>query len=150
MKSKRTNRRLPSRAARAFTIAEIIVVVVIIGVLATIVATRLLPKITQAKTTTAGANGATVANAVTAYIGDCGSPPSGAALADFLMTRPANVAEDKWQGPYLQNATQLLDPWGRMYVMVYPGVKNADFDIVSYGADGTPGGEGENKDIVKP
>jgi general secretion pathway protein G len=148
---KNRNNNTPRRhAARAFTIAEIIVVVVIIGVLATIVATRLLPKITQSKVVTAGANAATVANAVTAYIGDCGSPPSGIALAEFLMARPANVAEDKWQGPYLQNATQLVDPWGHTFVLVFPGTKNADFDIVSYGADGQPGGDGENKDIVKP
>ncbi|MDP1661119.1 MAG: type II secretion system major pseudopilin GspG [Phycisphaerales bacterium] len=138
------------RSARAFTIAEIIVVVVIIGILATIVATRLLPKITQSKVITAGANAATVANAVTAYIGDCGSPPAGTALADFLMVRPSNVSEEAWQGPYLQNSTQLLDPWGHTFVMVFPGVKNADFDIVSYGGDGQPGGDGENKDIVKP
>jgi general secretion pathway protein G len=149
MKSNRFPR-TPRRTARAFTIAEVIVVVVIIGVLATIVATRLLPKITQSKRTAALAKANTIAGEVQAYIADCGPPPSGSAIGDFLMTRPANVAEDKWHGPYLQNSTQLQDPWDHAYVLVYPGQKNADFDVVSYGADGQPGGTGENADIVAP
>ncbi|MBY0308780.1 MAG: type II secretion system major pseudopilin GspG [Phycisphaerales bacterium] len=149
MKSNRPSRP-PCRAARAFTIAEVIVVVVIIGVLATIVATRLLPKITQSKRTAALAKAQTVANEVQAYIADCGPPPAGSSIGDFLMTRPANVSEEKWHGPYLQNATQLNDPWDHPYVLVYPGQKNADFDVVSYGADGQPGGTGENADITAP
>ncbi|MFT3686338.1 MAG: type II secretion system major pseudopilin GspG [Phycisphaerales bacterium] len=148
MKSNRSTH--AHRAARAFTIAEVIVVVVIIGVLATIVATRLLPKITQSKVTAAKAKAATVATEVQSYIADCGPPPSGSSIGDFLMTRPGNVSEEKWHGPYLQNAQQLLDPWDHPFVLVYPGQKNVDFDIVSYGADGQPGGTGENADIIAP
>lgn len=144
MKSNRNMR----RAARAFTIAEIIVVVVIIGVLATIVATRLLPKIGAAKATTALANANTLAGSVQEYWNDCGQPPSGAALIDFLMTRPADITDDRWKGPYLQNRDQFIDPWGRPFILVIPPQFNSDFDIVSYGADGQPGGDGENKDIV--
>jgi general secretion pathway protein G len=130
MKSKRFNR----RSARAFTI----------------VATRLLPKIGSAKRTTALANAKTIANEVQQYIADCGPPPAGAAIADYLMARPANVPEEKWHGPYLQNSSQLIDPWNNSFVLVYPGQKNADLDVVSYGADGLPGGTGENADIVAP
>jgi len=144
MKSRRNTR----RAARAFTIAEIIVVVVIIGILATIVATRLLPKIGGAKTTTALANANTLAGAVQEYWSDCGEPPSGTAMIDFLMTRPANVAEDKWKGPYMQNRDQFTDPWGNSFVLVIPPQFNSDFDVVSYGADGQPGGAGEGADIT--
>lgn len=136
------------RAARGFTIAEIIVVVVIIGVLATIVATRLLPKIAQSKTTAALANANALANAVQDYWGSCGAPPAGLALGDFLMVRPANVSEENWKGPYLQNRDQLIDPWGNPFVLVIPPQYNSDFDIVSYGADGQPGGDGEGKDII--
>lgn len=136
------------RAARAFTIAEIIVVVVIIGVLATIVATNLLPKIMQAKATTALANANALANAVEDYWASCGAPPAGAALQDFLMTRPANVDESKWDGPYMKNVDAFTDPWNHAFVLIVPGQFNANFDIVSYGADGQPGGDGENKDIV--
>lgn len=136
------------RAARGFTIAEIIVVVVIIGVLATIVATRLLPKIAASKGTAALANANSIANEVFNYMSTCGTPPAGVAIADFLQSRPANVSEDNWKGPYMQNADQLIDPWGRPFVIVIPAQFNNDFDIVSYGADGQPGGEGENKDIV--
>jgi general secretion pathway protein G len=147
MRTRRTYR----RSARAFTIAEIIVVVVIIGVLAAIIAPRLLSRVTQARTTTAGANAGTVANAVEAYMADCGPPPAGVPMSQFLFQRPTDQAiADKWQGPYLKNTSQLLDPWNKEYMLVMPGQKNADFDIVSYGADGQPGGDGENKDIVKP
>ena len=66
------------------------------------------------------------------------------------MERPSNVDETKWKGPYVQNAENLLDPWGKKYDLKVPGTKNIDFDIVSYGADGQPGGEGENADVVKP
>ena len=141
-------KRAMRRAARAFTIAEIIVVVVIIGILATIVATRLLPKITAAKGTTALANANSLATAVESYWGDCGEPPSGTALVDFLMTRPANVSEDKWKGPYMTNRDQFVDPWGNSFVLVIPPQFNADFDVVSYGSDGQPGGTGEAADIT--
>jgi general secretion pathway protein G len=136
------------RAARAFTIAEIIVVVVIIGILATIVATRLLPKIGGAKTTTALANANTLAGAVQEYWSDCGEPPSGVALIDFLMTQPANVGEGKWKGPYMQNRDQFVDPWGNPFVLVIPPQFNSDFDVMSYGSDGQPGGTGEAADIT--
>jgi general secretion pathway protein G len=142
-----TRARVP---ARGFTIIEVLVIVLIIGVLATIVATRLVGRVGQARGTAAAANANTVATAVETFMADCGQPPTGADLASFLMERPASVTAEKWQGPYLKNRDQLLDPWGRAFVMVVPGQKNADFDIVSYGADGQPGGEGENADIVKP
>ncbi|MBO5900438.1 MAG: type II secretion system major pseudopilin GspG, partial [Lentisphaeria bacterium] len=55
---------------------------------------------------------------------------------------------EKWQGPYLNPAILPKDPWGNDYVYTCPGEDNRDFDIVSYGADGEPGGEGENADIT--
>jgi general secretion pathway protein G len=140
-----------NRAARGFTIAEIIVVVIIIGVLATIVATRLVNRVGQARSTTAGANANAIASAVESFLADTGyNLQSGTPLESFLMERPADVAEAKWQGPYMKNRDQLLDPWGKAFMLVVPGKKNVDFDIVSYGNDGQPGGEGDNADIVKP
>jgi general secretion pathway protein G len=66
------------------------------------------------------------------------------------MERPGDVEEDKWKGPYVQNSEMLLDPWGRKYELRVPGVKNVDFDIASFGADGQPGGTDENADVVVP
>jgi general secretion pathway protein G len=139
-----------TRTSGGFTIAEIIVVVIIIGVLAAIVVPRLTNRVGQARSTTAGANANAIATAVDAFMADCGNPPPGADLASFLMERPASVDADKWKGPYLRNADQLKDPWGQPFVLVMPGQRNADFDIISYGADKKPGGEGDDADIVKP
>ncbi len=143
-------RGLGRRFRRAFTIIEVLVIVLIVGILATIVATRLIGRVGQARGTAAAANANALGTAVESFWADCGQPSTGAELASFLMERPSNVDAAKWQGPYLKNQDQLLDPWGRAFMMVMPGVRNADFDIVSYGADGKPGGEGENTDIVKP
>lgn len=145
----RLNRPSSSRR-RAFTIAEIIVVVIIIGVLAAIIVPRLTNRVGQARTTAAAANANAISTAVEAFMADCGTPPAGGDLASFLMERPANVDEGKWKGPYLKNRDQLLDPWGNPFILVMPGQRNADFDIVSYGADKKPGGEGDNADVIKP
>lgn len=137
---------------RAFTIIEVIVIVVILGVLAAVIAPRLIGRVGQAKQATAGTNAAAIASAVELYTADCGPPPAGAKLEDFLMRCPSGIEEEKWKqnGPYLKNVEQLKDPWGRPFVLVLPGRKNADYDIVSYGADGQPGGDGDNADITKP
>ncbi len=136
------------RARRAFTIVEIIVVVIIIGVLAAIVAPRVLGRVGQSKTASAEAMAATLAQQVALYMADCGQPPSTGDLM-FLVERPSEVPEDKWKG-YMPNSSSLVDPWGNNFILVMPGQRNKDFDIVSYGSDKAPGGEGDAKDIIKP
>lgn len=135
---------------RGFTLVEIIVVIVIIGVLAGLIAPRILNRVGQSKRAVAEANAASVASAVTNFMLDCGPIPAGATLEGILMQAPADVADGKWQGPYLNNKESLLDPWDQPFILKVPGEKNADFDIVSYGADKQPGGDGEAKDVVKP
>jgi general secretion pathway protein G len=134
---------------RAFTIIEVIVIIVIIGVIAAVVAPRLLSRIGQSKSAMAKSNAAALASAMNTYMADCGKPEDGSTI-DILMERPGDVAEDKWKGPYVQNSEMLLDPWGRKYELRVPGVKNVDFDIASFGADGQPGGTDENADVVVP
>lgn len=134
----------------AFTIIEVIVIVVIIGVLATIVAPRLIGYIGRGKRSATEANAGAIANAVTAYMTDCGKPPPGASLESFLMSRPSEVDAAAWKGPYMQNSDQFKDAWGTPFMIVVPGKKNVDFDIVSYGEDKKAGGEGDAADIIKP
>ncbi len=131
-----------------FTIVEIIVVIVIIGVIAAMIGPRLISRIGQSKKAVAKSNAAGLANAVKLFMVDHGTLESGATM-DILWSRPADVDESAWE-PYIDSKEDLLDPWGRGFVLVIPGEKNFDFDIVSYGRDGKPGGEGEDGDIIKP
>lgn len=135
------------RRVRGFTLIEALVVVVILGILAAVIAPRIIQRVGQSKQSTAASNAAALATAVNNYRLDNGEPAEGATI-DILFEQ-GDVPDDKWQ-PYVQSAEALLDPWGNKYILVVPGQKNVDFDVVSYGADGKPGGEGENADIVKP
>ncbi len=138
------------RRRRAFTIVEVIVIIVIIGVIAAVIAPRLLGRIGQSKQAVAASNATTLANNVKLFMVDNGNPGSGASI-DILWTRPSDVEEAAWRGPYVDNVDALIDPWGNKFVLIIPSQNgNADFDVVSYGADGQPGGEGENADIIKP
>ena len=136
-------------ARRAFTLIEVIVIIIILGVLAAVIAPRILHRVGQSKRAVAETGAASLATAMDLFIADHGKPESGATI-DILWERPGNIDEANWQ-PYVGNAEKLLDPWGAKYVLRMPGDKNTyDFDIISLGADGKPGGEGEDADIVKP
>ena len=130
-------RRRPDRSRRAFTLVEMIVVVTIIALLATLVAPRLLGQITGAKKRVAktGANG--IAAAVKLYVVD-----TGMSLTDDFDLEVLALAPDEGggpEGPYVDNADKLIDPWGNPFVIMVPGDKNYDFDIVSFGPDGQLG-----------
>jgi general secretion pathway protein G len=137
-------------ARRAFTLVEIIVVIVILGILATLIAPRIFSRIGQAKHATAESNAAVLANATKLLLADCGGKvPEGATIM-ALWEKPGGVEEGQWKGPYVDSVEQLKDPWGNLYVLVVPGRKNIDFDVVSYGADKSPGGTGDDADVTKP
>ncbi len=132
---------------RGFTIVEIIVVIVIIGILATLVAPRLISRVGAAKTSTAQSNANAVSGAINAFRLDTGSLPTGPSIM-FLIERPTDIEADKWQGPYMNNRESLVDPWGVDFILIVPGQKNFDFDVVSYGADKAPGGQGDDADVT--
>jgi general secretion pathway protein G len=137
----------PTRRRRGFTLMEMVVVVTIIAILATLIAPRLIGNITRAKSTKAAAECKAIYNAVNYYLIDVGrpTPEDGMDLSVLLLPPHAGGGSG---GPYIEKQADLLDPWGNPYVVRVPGVVNYTFDVVSYGADGQPGGDGENKDIT--
>ena len=138
--------RHPRSALAGFTLIEMIVVVIIIAVLATAIGPALFKRIGQSKQSVAASNAAAVAQAISLYQMDNGALPDPANLG-ALCARPSTPDA---KGPWLNNCDDLKDPWGHMYLLIVPGQRNANFDVVSYGADGKPGGSGEDADVIKP
>jgi general secretion pathway protein G len=127
-----------------FTLLELLVVVVIIGLLAGFVAPRYFSQVGKSEVNVAKAQIDALEKALDQYRLDIGRYPSAELGLKALIERPA--AEAKWNGPYLRKGIP-LDPWGKPYLYRIPGEKT-EFDIVSYGKDGQPGGSGENADIT--
>ena len=126
-----------------FTIVELLVVILIISMLAVFVAPRMFRSLGKAKSDIARAKMANIENAIGRFYIDCGLYPEN--LED-LVEAPTEF-EEKWRGPYLKRS-ELLDPWENPYLFEEEGVVNpGSFDLISYGADGQQGGEGDDEDI---
>lgn len=136
--------RVPRESAAGFTLLELLVVVVIIGLLAGFVAPRYFGQVGKSEVNVAKAQIDALEKALDQYRLDTGRYPSNELGLKALVERPAS--EPKWAGPYLRKDVP-LDPWGKPYVYRMPGEKG-DFDLVSYGKDGQPGGSGEAADIA--
>ena len=128
---------------KGFTLLELLVVVVIIGLLAGFVAPRYFGQVGKSEVATARAQIDALEKALDQYRLDTGRYPSTELGLKALVERPPE--EPKWNGPYLKKSVP-LDPWGKPYVYKVPGPK-WDFELVSYGRDGKPGGNGEDADI---
>lgn len=131
------------RPATGFTLLELLVVVAIIGLLVGYVAPRYFNQVGKSEVNTAKAQIDALSKALDQYRLDVGRYPTTELGLDTLVTRPQN--EPKWNGPYLQKAPP-PDPWGKAYLYKSPG-DGGDYDLVSYGKDGQPGGSGENADL---
>jgi general secretion pathway protein G len=136
--------RLSRRLARGFTLIELMVVIVILGVLGTLVVPRLMSKPDEARVTAAKTNLSSIMQALDMYRLDNQRYPTAEQGLVALAVRPtAAPVPNNWK-QYLKEAP--VDPWGRPYVYLNPGIK-AEIDVMSYGADGQQGGEGVNADI---
>ncbi len=131
---------------KGFTLIEVLVVIVILAALAAYIAPTIKNKLGTANVNMARGNMAQIENALSTFLLDCARYPDDTEGFEVLLTPPADV-EDKWKGPYIK-ASQLLDPWNNPYQYMAQGIKNpGSYDIISFGADGTEGGEGDNADI---
>jgi len=130
---------------RGFTLLELLVVIVIIGLLAAYVGPRYFSQLGKSERQTAKAQIEGFGKALDTYRLDTGHYPSTDQGLTALVVKPNE--ETKWNGPYLQKSVP-LDPWGKPYVYRSPGQGGADFDLLSYAKDGQPGGEGDNADIT--
>ena len=135
--------RIRRHRARGFTLIELLVVLAILTLLAGLVGPRVLNQLGGAKSKTAVVQIADIDKALEIYKLDVGRYPSTEEGLDALVKKPGNV--NGWAGPYLKGAVP-TDPWGRPYRYANPG-PSGGIEILSLGADGAPGGDGENADI---
>ena len=130
-----------------FTLLELLIVLVIIGLLAGLVAPRLLGRVDQSKVTTAQAQVQLLRGALENLRLDLGRYPTAEEGLAWLAKAPADAGlAAKWRGPYLTQDLP-LDPWDKPYQYSLPGANGQLFALYSLGADGQPGGEGDAKDI---
>lgn len=131
-----------------FTLIEILVVIVVIAILATLVAPNIFQHVGAAKSATAKSQIEMLGTALDAYRLDNGHYPTTQQGLGALWQEPTVDAPTNWRGPYLRKPVP-LDPWGAAYLYQSPGQVNpTGYDLQSYGADGKPGGTGEDADIT--
>lgn len=135
-----TKGRVSGRAG--FTLIELLVVMVILGLLAALVGPKLFSKVGGSKQSAAKAQIELLGHALDQFRLDAGRYPTTQEGLNSLMVNPG---ANNWAGPYLKKALP-QDPWQKSYVYTSPGT-HGEYDITSYGRDGSPGGEGEDKDV---
>ena len=126
-----------------FTLLELLVVIVIIGLLAGLVAPRYFDQVSKSNAKIARAQIDSLEKALDQYRLDVGAYPTTEQGLAALNTKPQNL--EKWAGPYLKKAVP-PDPWGARYIYKSPG-DHSEYDLSSYGSDGKPGGDGEAADV---
>ena len=133
------------KSERGVTLIEMLVVIMIIGLIASLVAVNVIRQGESAKRTAARAQIGSFMNALGIYKLDTGVYPPTTQGLQALRVKPGEMPN--WAGPYLPKDVP-PDPWGRPYEYKYPGDHGEDPDVISLGADGLPGGDGTNADIV--
>jgi general secretion pathway protein G len=133
------------RSQRGFSLIELLVVIIILGLIAGLVGPRLFGRVGQSKQATARAQIELLGAALDQYRLDIGAYPAAAVGLQALVQNPN---APNWNGPYLKKNAVPSDPWGKPYQYKCCPGDHGDYDIWTLGADGAPGGEGENADIA--
>ena len=133
---------------KAFTLVELLVVVLIITMLAAFVTPKFFSGIGDTKAKLSRAKMATIEGALARFYIDCGRYPDDSEQLEVLVLPPSDMEEGKWHGPYLRRS-DLVDLWENPYIYVAEGEYNpGSFDLISLGADAMDGGEGDDADII--
>ena len=132
------------RHMAGFTLLEILVVLVILGLMASLVGPQLFKQLGGSKTRAAQLQIQELSAALDLYRLELGGYPSTEQGLEALISKPRNV--ENWNGPYLKKNVIRMDPWGSPYQYRAPG-QNGEFDLWSLGADKREGGDGENRDV---
>lgn len=141
------NRRRYTRLARGFTLIELLVVLLILGMIAGIVGPKIMDQFNKSKAQAAKLQIEEFGNTLDLFKLDVGRYPDSQEGLQALIQAPTGQGADRWHGPYLRKPNVPKDPWSNDYQYTAPG-KHGPYDIVSFGADGREGGEGENKDVA--
>ena len=140
---------LPSTSSRdrraGFTLVELLVVLVILGLIVGFAAPQVFKFLGKAKTDAASVQINRLGAGLDLYRLEMGGYPSTDEGLEALISRPDD--SERWNGPYIDKAGALMDPWRNPYLYRFPG-EQAEYDLYSLGADGQEGGEGENTDLV--
>ena len=137
------------KGQRGFTLIELMIVIVIIGILATLLIPRIMERPEEARRIKAKADIKTIESALKLYKIDSGTYPTTEQGVEALIKKPeTSPVPKKWrEGGYLEGNAVPKDPWSNAYYYTSPGPDGRDYEIVSYGHDGEPGGTGRDADI---
>jgi general secretion pathway protein G len=138
-------KKVRSSTVEGYTLLELLVVLAIIALLVGFVAPKMMGYLGRAKVDAAKVQLHNVSTAIELYRLDTGAYPTEAEGLRALLEKPGAV--DHWNGPYLTRADGILDPWGQPFIYKQPG-QHGDYDLMSYGADKQPGGEGDDADVT--
>ena len=138
-----------SNRDRGFTLLEILIVITILGILASLIAVRVMDRPGEARRMKAQLDIKTLENALKLFkLDNAFYPTTDQGLSAIVEQPSVGRLPGKWrEGGYLEKSVVPKDPWGNDYNYMSPGVNNRDFDLWSYGADGEEGGEGEDADV---